>query len=82
MSIPTWQLADAKNRFSELVRVALTQGPQRVSRRKDSVVVLSAKEYERLTGKPVSFKSYLMQGPKIENLDITRSKDTGRAVKF
>lgn len=35
-----WRLADAKNRFSELVTKALTDGPQRVRRREQAVMVL------------------------------------------
>lgn len=46
-----WQLADAKNRLSEVVNRALTEGPQRIERRGDRVVVLSEAEYDRLTGK-------------------------------
>ncbi len=44
-----WKLEDAKARFSELVRRAQTEGPQRVTvRGKDAVVVISAEELERL----------------------------------
>ncbi len=42
-----WNLADAKNRFSEVVNLALTEGPQRVRRRKDTVVLMSVEEFER-----------------------------------
>ena len=34
-----WQLADAKNRFSEVVNRALAKGPQFVRRRGDVVVI-------------------------------------------
>jgi len=44
-----WKLADAKNKFSEVVRRALAEGPQRVTRRNDAVVILSEAEYQRLT---------------------------------
>src|SRR3546814_19706525 len=44
-----WKLEDAKARFSEVVRRARSDGPQRVSvRDKDAVVVVSAEEFERL----------------------------------
>src|SRR3546814_5211980 len=44
-----WKLEDAKARFSEVVRRARSDGPQRVSvRGKDAVVVVSAEEFERL----------------------------------
>lgn len=47
--LPTWQLQDAKARFSELVREARRRGPQRVSiHGRDAVVVVSAEEYARL----------------------------------
>jgi len=45
-----WLLADAKNRFSELVTRALTFGPQRVRRRGQSVVIRSEDEYQKLLG--------------------------------
>lgn len=45
----TWKLQDAKARFSELVRAARTEGPQRVTvHGRDAVVVLSAEEYGKL----------------------------------
>ena len=46
-----WRLADAKNRFSELVTRALAEGPQRVRRHDDAVVVVAERDYEKLTGK-------------------------------
>jgi hypothetical protein len=67
-----WRLADAKNRFSELFTQALTLGPQRVRRFKDAVVVLSEKDYERITGRRPSFKDYLTQGESFTGLDLAR----------
>ncbi len=44
-----WKLQDAKARFSELVRRAQTEGPQRVTvRGRDAVVVIAADELESL----------------------------------
>lgn len=44
-----WQIQEAKQRFSELVRCALERRPQVVTRRGDpTVVVLSVDEYDRL----------------------------------
>ncbi len=67
-----WRLADAKNRFSELFTQALTLGPQRVRRFKDAVVMLSEKDYERITGRRPSFKDYLTQGESFDGLDLAR----------
>jgi phosphopantothenoylcysteine decarboxylase/phosphopantothenate--cysteine ligase len=51
--IAPWTVADAKNRFSELVTKALKEGPQRIARRDESAVVLSADDYDALiSGRP------------------------------
>ncbi len=71
-----WRLADAKNRFSELFTHALTLGPQRVRRFKDAVVILSERDYLRITGRQQSFKAYLTEGESFEGLDLGR--DEGR----
>lgn len=75
-----WNLAEAKNRLSELVNRALSEGPQRVRRRKDEVVVVAAEEYDRLTGRRPGFKDYLTKGESLDGLDLTRDKSTGRGV--
>ena len=44
-----WKLEDAKARFSEVVRHARKDSPQRVTvRGQDAVVVMSVEEFERL----------------------------------
>lgn len=75
-----WKLADAKNRFSELVTRAITDGPQRVSRRKDVVVVLSEADYLRLRGEEPDFIEYLLNGPDLSGLDLRRDRSPMREV--
>ncbi len=69
-----WRLADAKNKFSELVSRALAEGPQVVRRHRDCVVVLAEREYERLTGRQRDFKTFLMSGPSLEGVDLARDR--------
>ena len=46
-----WPLQDAKARFSELVRRAHSDGPQRVTLHgRDAVVVVDADEFDRMLG--------------------------------
>lgn len=46
-----WRLQDAKARFSELVRMAHSNGPQHVTLHgRDAVVVVDADEFNRLKG--------------------------------
>jgi antitoxin Phd len=75
-----WQLADAKNKFSELVSRALTEGPQRVTRRNEAVVLVAEAEYERLTGKRPGFIDFLLNGPDLSGLDLTRDRSPMREV--
>ncbi|WP_424360861.1 type II toxin-antitoxin system prevent-host-death family antitoxin [Methylocystis parvus] len=50
-ALGSWQLQDAKARFSELVRRVRSEGPQRVSvHGRDEVVVVSVEEFNRLKG--------------------------------
>lgn len=78
-----WRLADAKNRFSELVNRALTGDPQVVLRRRDAVVVLSRRDYEKLTGERPGFKQFLLgTGPTLKGLDLSRDKSPMRKVSL
>jgi prevent-host-death family protein len=46
-----WALQDAKARFSEVVRKAKTEGPQRITvHGREEVVVVSVEEYRRASG--------------------------------
>jgi prevent-host-death family protein len=79
-----WQVADAKNKFSELLSRAATEGPQRVRRRGETFVVLSEAEFQRLggtTGQPkMTLAEFLMSGPSFEGLDLERRKSPMRRV--
>jgi len=78
-----WQLAEAKNRFTEVVNRALAEGPQRVRRRGDTVVIIAEREYEKLSGKRPEFKNFLMgEGPSFEGLDLTRDRAPMRNVRL
>jgi prevent-host-death family protein len=79
----SWRLADAKNRFSEVVNRALAGDPQVVLRRRDAVVVVARREYEKLTGKRMSFKQFLLgKGPSLRGLDLKRDRSPMRKVKL
>jgi antitoxin Phd len=68
------KLADAKARFSEVIHKTLSEGPQRVLRRNDTVVLISEAEYERLVGPQVSFKEYSLSAPNLIDVDLERDK--------
>jgi len=76
-----WPLQEAKRRFSELVRRAVHEGPQVVTRHgEEAVVVLSAADYERLT-RP-DFKEFLLSGPDWEGLEPERDTAPARIIEL
>lgn len=78
-----WQLQEAKQRFSELVRSAREEGPQIVTRHGEEVaVVIDIDLYRRLSGSKASFKQFLLSGPDFDDLDIARSTDLPRDIDF
>lgn len=77
-----WPLADAKNKLSEVMTRALTDGPQRITRRGQAVVVLSETEYRRLTGEDETLSDYLLNGPDLSGLDLERDPSPMRGVDW
>jgi antitoxin Phd len=80
-----WQVQTAKAKFSEVFRLARTEGPQRITRQgKEGVVMISDEQYDRLMVKsrqPESIVQFLRQSPLAGvELDLQRDKDTGRDV--
>lgn len=79
-----WQLAQAKNKFSEVFTKAMTEGPQTITRRGEEAVLISKTEFESLKGKlkKMTLGEYLLQGPSFEGVDLTRDRSPGREVSF
>ncbi|MCA1702413.1 MAG: type II toxin-antitoxin system prevent-host-death family antitoxin [Actinobacteria bacterium] len=78
-----WQVQQAKQRFSELVRRTLDEGPQVVTRNgEEVVVVVAADEYRRSQQDRPDFKEFLMSGPDLSQLDLTREREFPREIVF
>ena len=75
----TWQLQEAKSRFSEVVDLTLKEGPQLVTRRgEEAVVILAAKDYRRLSGQTTNLMDCLLNAPRGEPLVLDRSRESIR----
>lgn len=77
-----WQLQEAKNRFSEVVRNATEVGPQTITKHgKDSVVVLSADDYRKLNQPKTSLVEFFKKSPlsKVE-INLERDKSPSRQI--
>lgn len=75
-----WQLAEAKNKFSEVMTLALANEPQKICRRHQSVIIISQQEHNKLINKNNSFVEYLTKSPSFEDLDLLR--DTSKSREF
>jgi antitoxin Phd len=82
MADTVWQLQEAKNRFSEVVNKALTEGPQTVTRHGEAiVVVLSKAEYNRLKKSQLSLVDFFRQSPLVGiELDLERDQSLPRDI--
>jgi antitoxin Phd len=72
-----WQVQNAKARFSEVFRLARTQGPQLITRQgKDGVVMMPVDEFDRLVARsrqPKSLVQFFRQSPLVGlELDFER----------
>lgn len=82
MSTVTWQLQEAKNRLSEVVRKAQREGPQVITLHgADAAVVVSAQEFVKLSRRRSKLVDFFRKSPLVGvDLDLTRSRDPGRKI--
>jgi prevent-host-death family protein len=77
-----WQVQEAKQRFSEVLRAAESGEPQIVTKHGEEVaVVIDIAEYRRLRGESMTFMEYLRAEPSLDgDLEIERVRDLPRDV--
>lgn len=77
-----WQLQEAKNRLSEVVRKARREGPQVITLHgADAAVVVSAQDFVRLSGRKGKLVAFFRKSPLVGvDLDLSRRSDTGRKL--
>lgn len=79
-----WQLQEAKGNFSQLIKRAAAGDAQVVTvHGKPTAVVVSAEAYAKLTRSKTKLSSALLQ-PDLaaDDLDISRSRDSGRDINL
>lgn len=78
-----WQLQEAKQRFSDLVRRTLAEGPQIVTRHgEDVVVVVPARDYDRGPEQLSDFGEFLRTGPDFDLLELDRPRQLPRDIEL
>ena len=81
----SWQLQAAKARFSEVFRLARTEGPQLITRQgKEGVVMIPVEQFDKLvirTRQAKSLVQFFRESPLVGlELDLERDRDTGRDI--
>jgi antitoxin Phd len=75
LKMASWQVQDAKARFSELLEATLKNGPQVVTRRGiETAVMIPFEEWQRLqdSSRPSLKELLLAKGPRFENIIVKR----------
>lgn len=76
----TWQLQEAKSKFSQVINMAVSESPQLITRSgKPIAYIISAEEYEK-NHKPSIIELLLSRPHKEIELEIERSKDLPRDI--
>ena len=74
-----WQVQEAKARFSELMRGADEAGPQTITvRGRRAAVLLSARDYDRLSGCKPSLAKFMRVSP-LAGIDLAIDRDRSPA---
>ena len=78
--IQTWQLQEAKNKLSRVIKDAIQNGPQIITRRGTEVaIVISIDEYRKMTAPKGKLSEFFSQSPLASvELDLTRDKSSAR----
>ena len=76
-----WQLQEAKNKFSEVVEAALSNGPQVITKRgDDTAVVLSYTDYRKLLLVQKKLTDFFRESPLVGvELDLSRDSSPLRS---
>ena len=78
--IQTWQLQEAKNRFSRVVENAVNSGPQIITKRGVEVaIVISYAEYQKIIVSRGALSDFFRESPLVGiDLDLARDRSEAR----
>jgi len=84
VSSPTWTVAEAKAKFSEIIERARSDGPQTITRNgRTAAVVVGAEEWQRKTKRVGNLAEFLAASPlRKSGLKIRRLKERPRTISL
>lgn len=79
-----WQLQEAKNKFSEVLNCALSEGPQIITRHgEETAIILSIKDYKKIIKPKSNLVDFLKKSPlQGSKLSLQRSRELSRKVEL
>lgn len=79
-----WQVQHAKQRLSEVIRLAVSEGPQQITLRgEETAWILSATDYRKLTQRREGLVEFFERSPHRDiDLPIERRKDLPRKIEL
>ncbi len=78
--IKTWQLQEAKNKFSRVIEDAVNSGPQIITKRGVEVaIVISYENYQKMVASRGRLSDFFRESPLMGvDLDLSRDKSAAR----
>jgi antitoxin Phd len=78
--IKTWQLQEAKNKFSRVIEDAVNSGPQIITRRGVEVaIVISYASYQKMVASRGKLSDFFRESPLVGiDLDLARDESDAR----
>jgi antitoxin Phd len=79
--IQTWQLQEAKNKFSRVIENAVNSGPQIITKRGVEVaIVISYAQYQKMIASRESLSAFFRNSP-LTGTDLELARDKSNARK-
>ncbi len=84
MGAPSWTVAEAKAKFSEIIQRAMSEGPQTITRKgRTAAVVVGAEEWQRKTQRVGNLAEFFATSPlRGSSLKVRRLKNRPRKINL
>lgn len=84
MEAPTWTVAEAKAKFSEVIDRAMSQGPQTITRKgRTAAVIVGADEWQRKSARVGNLAEFFAASPlRGSGIRLRRLKSRPRKVSL
>jgi prevent-host-death family protein len=84
LGVPSWTVAEAKAKFSEIIERAMSEGPQTITRKgRTAAIVVGAEEWQRKTKRAGNLAEFFAGSPlRGSKLKVRRLKAQARKISL